>query len=200
MRAPSLALVLLLGACASSRPTPTPESSSPPPANEPGPAAQTLGPGDVFEVRVVGEADLSGVYRVSSDGTIAFPFCGSLDVNGKSAPQVTQQLTTCLAAGYLKNPQVTVFIKEYNSKKVFVFGEVSKPGTFSYEDKMSVIQAITLAGGFTKQAARNSVQVTRSVEGQERRVKIAVDDITTGKAQNFQLQPGDIVFVPESFF
>src|SRR5690606_29620211 len=106
---------------------------------------------------------------------------------GKAAPELAQDLTRCLADGYLKNPQVTVFIKEYNSKKVFVFGEVAKPGTFAYEDGMSVIQVITLAGGFTRQAARNSVQVTRSVDGKERRVKIAVDDITTGKAENFLL-------------
>jgi polysaccharide export outer membrane protein len=189
----------LLAACASSRPAPTSEKDAAP-VNVPGPAAQILGAGDVFEVRVVGEPDLSGVYRVSSEGTIAFPFCGTVAVAGKSAPGLAQQLTECLGNGYIKNPQVTVFIKEYNSKKVFVFGEVSKPGTFAYEDGMSVIQAITIAGGFTKQAARNSVQVTRSVDGQERRVKIAVDDITTGKAENFLLQPGDIVFVPESFF
>lgn len=191
--------MLVLAGCATSRPA-TGGGTPAPPVNVPGPAAQTLGAGDVFEVRVVGETELSGVYRVSSEGTISFPFCGTVPVEGKSAPDVAQQLTACLADGYLKNPQVTVFIKEYNSKKVFVFGEVSKPGTFAYEDHMSVIQAITLAGGFTREAARNSVQVTRSVDRQERRVKIAVDDITTGKSENFLLQPGDIVYVPESFF
>lgn len=162
--------------------------------------AQTLGPNDVFEVRVVGEQELTGAYRVSSDGTIAFPFCGKVAVSGETATQVSQLLTTCLADGYLKNPQVTVFIKEANSKKVFVLGEVQKPGTFAYEDGMSVIQAITLAGGFTKLAAKNSVLVTRTVDGKEQRVKLAVDDIGTGKRENFHLQPGDIVFVSESFF
>jgi protein involved in polysaccharide export with SLBB domain len=162
--------------------------------------AQTLGPNDVFEVRVVGEPELTGAYRVASDGSIAFPFCGRLAVSGLSATEVTHLLTSCLADGYLKSPQVTVFIKESNSKKVFVLGEVQKPGTFSYEDGMSVIQAITLAGGFTKLAARNSVLVTRIVDGRERRIKLAVDDIGTGKRENFYLQPGDIVFVSESFF
>ncbi|HEY0868659.1 MAG TPA: polysaccharide biosynthesis/export family protein [Fimbriimonas sp.] len=162
--------------------------------------AQTLGTGDVFDVRVVGESDLSGSYRVASDGSISFPFCGRVAVGDRTATQVSEQLTACLANGYLKNPQVTVFLKEHNSKKVFVFGEVNKPGTFPFEDRMNVVQAITLAGGFTKQAARNSVLVTRSVDGKEERIKVAVDDIGTGKQANLLLQPGDIVYVSESFF
>lgn len=162
--------------------------------------AQTLGSGDVFEVRVVGEEDLSGAYRVASDGTITFPFCGRVDVGGKTAPETSEALTACLADGYIKNPQVTVFIKERNSKKVFVFGEVTKPGTFAYEDGMNVVQAITLAEGFSKLAARNSVVVTRIVDGKEQRIKVGVDDIGMGRQQNFLLQPGDIVYVPESFF
>lgn len=167
-----------------------------------GPAvgAQTLGSGDVFEVRVVGEEDLSGAYRVASDGTIAFPFCGRVDVGGRTAPDTADVLTTCLADGFIKNPQVTVFIKERNSKKIFVFGEVSKPGTFAYEDGMNVVQAITLAEGFSKLAARNSVVVTRIVDGKEERIRVGVNDIGMGRQQNLPLQPGDIVYVPESFF
>ncbi|WP_373044311.1 polysaccharide biosynthesis/export family protein [Vulgatibacter sp.] len=163
-------------------------------------AAQTLGSGDVFEVRVVGEEDLSGAYRVASDGSVSFPFCGRIEVGGKTAPETSEALTSCLAAGYIKNPQVSVFIKERHSKKVFVFGEVQKPGTFLFEDGMNVIQAITLAEGFGKLAASNSVVVTRIVDGQEQRYKVRVDDIGTGKSANFLLQPGDIVYVPESFF
>lgn len=162
--------------------------------------AQTLGSGDVFEVRVVGEEELSGAYRVASDGAVAFPFCGKVALGGMTAPEASETLTSCLSAGYIKNPQVTVFIKEQNSKKVFVFGEVSKPGTFVFEDGMNVIQAITLAEGFSKLAAKNNVVVTRNVEGREKRIRVRVDDIGTGRQENFLLLPGDIVFVPESFF
>jgi polysaccharide export outer membrane protein len=91
-------------------------------------------------------------------------------------------------------------VKEYNSKKVFVFGEVQKPGTFTFEDGMSIVQAVTLAGGFTKTAAQNSTSVTRRVQGQEVKVRVNVQDIALGKAPNFTLEPGDIVFVPESLF
>lgn len=198
------ALVLLLGvlgaACAApgggarGRAVP-PEIAAPPSAV----AAQTLGAGDVFEVRVVGEKDLSGDHRVAADGSVTFPFCGKVDARGTTT-ELAARLTACLQEGYLKDPQVTVFLKELNSQKVFVFGEVNKPGTFPYEDKMSVVQAITLAGGFTKQAAKNSVLVTRTIEDREHRIRVGVDDIGMGRRPNFRLLPGDIIYVSESFF
>ncbi|HME90923.1 MAG TPA: polysaccharide biosynthesis/export family protein [Myxococcaceae bacterium] len=160
----------------------------------------TLGPGDLVEVRVFQEADLSGAYRLSPEGTIDYPLCGKVSLAGITSSQAADALTQCLANGYLRRPQVSVLIREYNSKKVFVFGEVQKPGTFPYDENMSVIQAITLAGGFTKIASRNSTIVTRIIEGQESKIRVPVEDIGNGRERNFLLKPGDIVFVPESFF
>jgi len=162
-------------------------------------ANATLGTGDVLEIRVYQEADLTGVFRVSTDGTIDYPFCGRVQAAGLSSGALADVLTGCLKNGYLKNPQVTVFLKEYNSKKVFVFGEVQKPGTFPFEEHMSIVQAITLAGGFGKLAAKNSVIVTRLIDGEERKFKVPVEGIAEGRDKNFALQPGDIVYIPESF-
>lgn len=162
--------------------------------------ANTLGSGDLIEVRVYQEPELSGGFRVGPEGTIDYPFCGKVTLKALTASQASDALTQCLKQGYLKSPQVSVLIREYNSKKVFVFGEVQKPGTFPFEENMSIIQAVTLAGGFTKTAARNSIAVTRTVDGQEKRVRVPVEDIGTGREKNFALQPGDIVFVPESLF
>ncbi len=162
--------------------------------------SSALGPGDVFEARVYGEPELSGVYRVGPQGDIVFPLCRKVEVGGLSANATAEKLRACLAEGYIRNPQVSVLIKEYNSKKVFVFGEVQKPGTFVYEDGMTVVQAVTLAGGFTKGASQNSTSVTRIVDGQELKMKVAVQDIALGKMPNVVLKPGDIVFVPESLF
>ncbi|MGI5864867.1 MAG: polysaccharide biosynthesis/export family protein, partial [Myxococcales bacterium] len=159
----------------------------------------TLGVNDVLEIRVYQEPDLTGVFRISAEGTIDYPFCGRVKAAGLSSSALADGLTDCLKDGYLKKPQVTVFLKEYNSKKVFVFGEVQKPGTFPYEDNMSIVQAITLAGGFGKLAAKNSVIVTRLVDNEERKFKVAVEGIAEGRDKNFALQPGDIVYVPESF-
>lgn len=196
----SLALsALLLGGCASRR------GASPAPAalaeaTSVAAGASTLGAGDVIEVRVYQEPELSGVYQVGAAGDVLFPLCQRVVVGGLTPNGAADALRACLAAGYMRSPQVSVLVKEYNSKKVFVFGEVQKPGTFPFEDGMSVVQAVTLAGGFTKTAARNSTSVTRLVRGQEVKVKVNVQDIALGKAPNFTLEPGDIVYVPESLF
>jgi protein involved in polysaccharide export with SLBB domain len=175
-------------------------ATAPEPALTTGLAASTVGPNDVFEVRVYQEPELSGLYQVGPQGDIMFPLCKKVAVTGLTANGVAEKLRACLSEGYLRNPQVTVLVKEFNSRKVFVFGEVQKPGTFAFEDGMSVVQALTLAGGFTKQAAQNSTSVTRLVNGQEVKMKINVQDIALGKAANFTLEPGDIVYVPESMF
>ncbi len=167
---------------------------------EPRVSSATLGIGDVVEVRVYQEADLSGAFKISPEGVIDFPLCGRISVMGMTSTKASDAITSCLKNGYLKNPQVNVLVREYTSKKVFVLGEISKPGTFPFEENMSIIQAVLLAGGFTKVSAKNGTSVTRLVDGQEVRVRVPVADIEQGREKNFALQPGDIIFVPESFF
>jgi protein involved in polysaccharide export with SLBB domain len=187
-------LLLVLAAAACARRARTLES--PPPAH----GSSSLGPGDVIEVRVYQEPELSGVYQVGRDGDVIFPLCQRVTLSGLSPNTAAEKLRQCLADGFMRDPQVSVLVKEYNSKKVFVFGEVQKPGTFVYEDGMTIVQAVTIAGGFTKTASQNSTSVTRRVKGQEVKVKVNVQDIALGKAPNFALEPGDIVYVPESLF
>jgi polysaccharide export outer membrane protein len=194
---PSLLLALLMAVAPACR---TASSELPlPPEERAAPVASTMGPGDMVEVRVFQEPDHSGVWRVSPEGTIDYPLCGKVELAGRTSSTAADALSACLAR-YLRRPQVSVLIREYNSKKIFVFGEVQKPGTFPYEGEMTIIQAITLAGGFTKLAAQNNTHVTRLVEGQERKIRVPVEEIGVGRERNFVLQPGDIVFVPESFF
>ncbi len=190
-----LALALLAGCYHRGGAPATPTELAPGPV-----VAATLGPGDVFEVRVYGEPELSGIYQVGKQGDVIFPLCKRVEVGGLAPNGAAEKIRACLAEGFLRDPQVSVLMKEYNSKKVFVFGEVQKPGTFPFEDGMSVVQAVTLAGGFTRTAAQNSTSVTRRVNGQEVKVKVNVQDIALGKAPNFTLEPGDIVYVPESLF
>jgi len=200
-RSTLLAALLLASACAGQAPVPSPSPVARLEAqrNQDLTAAR-LGAGDLFEVRVFQEPELSGIYQVGPQGDIVFPLCRKVVVGGLTANAAAEALRTCLADGYLRNPQVSVLVKEYNSKKIFVFGEVQKPGTFLFEDGMSVVQAITLAGGFTRNASQNSTSVTRHVAGDEVKVKVNVQDIALGKAPNVLLEPGDIVYVPESLF
>jgi polysaccharide export outer membrane protein len=162
--------------------------------------ASTLGPGDVFEVKVYDEKELSGIYRVSSAGSISFPLIGKVQVKGMTSTDAADLIQGQLGKKYLRNPQVSIFIKEYNSKKISVFGQVSKPGTFKYEDNMSVTQAVSMAGGFTKMAAKDDTNVTRIEAGREKKYPVPVESIAQGKTRNFYLQPGDIVYVPESIW
>lgn len=162
-------------------------------------APTALGPGDVFEVRVFGEQDLTGTHRVGSDGSINFPLVGRVEVAGRTAAEVSGLLEEKLGA-YVRTPHVSLFVKEFNSKKVYVLGQVARPGTFPYEDGMNIIQAVTLAGGFGKMADQNGTLVTRIVDSRELRLKVAVKDIGEGQAPNFELKPGDIVYVPETIF
>ena len=193
------ATAILFTACAHSSDIVAEPIAEEQPADAP-PVASTLGPGDVLEVRVFQEPELSGVYQVGTQGDIIFPLCKEVVVGGLTANGAAESIRGCLAQKYLRDPQVSVLVKEYNSKKVFVFGEVQKPGTFPYQDGMSVVQAVTVAGGFTKTAAPNSTSVTRRVGGTETKIKVSVQDIALGKAPNFTLEPGDIVYVPESLF
>lgn len=162
-------------------------------------ASAALAPGDIFEVRVYREPDLSGVFQVAPDGTIDFPLLGSIRVEGLTSSQISAVIREGLAQGYIREPFVTVTVKEFQSRRVYVLGQVEKAGTFRYEEGMTIIQLITLAGGFTRAARRNNVVVTRTENGVEKRIVVAVDEIAEGKAKNFLLRPGDIVFVPESF-
>lgn len=196
----ALAGLLVLAACSHASASSEPAATLPHGPEDSAPLGSALGPGDVFEIRVFQEPDLSGVYRVGSDGLVYFPLCGSIGAGGLQSTEVAEELEHCLAAGYLKHPQVSIYVKEFNSKKIFVLGEVQKPGTFPFDDNMTIVQAITLAGGFSSHAEKNNTSVARLVKGQEQRFKVPVVDIGTGRAPNFVLHPGDIVFVPESLF
>lgn len=162
-------------------------------------ASNALAANDLLEVRVYGEPDLSGVYRVDPDGYVYFPLCGKVEVGGQTASGAADALTGCLKQGFVRRPQVTALVKEFNSKKVFVFGEVSKPGAFPFEEGMTIVHAISQAGGLTRTASKNNVNITRVVDGKEEKIPVKVEDIVIGREKNLPLRPGDIIFVPESF-
>lgn len=159
----------------------------------------TLGPGDLFDVRVFGEGDLSGQYRVGEEGTIDYPLVGRVLVAGKLPSELAQELRTRLGA-YVHEPQVSVLVREQNSKRVIVYGQVQKPGTFPFTNAMTVVQAISLAGGFTAIAARERVVISRTVEDKQQVIELNVREIADGKAPNRFLSPGDEIYVPERLF
>ena len=161
---------------------------------------ERLAANDVLDVRVFQEPELTGAYRVSPSGDIDFPFCGRIVVAGLSLAEAKSAITGCLEKHFVKRPQVSLTAKEFNALKVFVFGEVAKPGILDFEQGMTIIHAISEAGGFTKAASKNRVQMARVVQGKENHMTIPVGDIVRGNAKNVLIEPGDIIVVPESYF
>jgi protein involved in polysaccharide export with SLBB domain len=190
----ALVLWVALAGCADSAGGPFP------PVVPPTSTDSAIGPGDVFDVRVYGETALSASYEVASDGTINFPLIGVVAVAGKTPPQIEQDIETRLTNGFIKKPSVSVRVTDYRSRRVSVFGQVRSPGTFPYTENMSIVEVISRAGGFTAMARKNSVRVTRGSGPSTERMEVAVEEIGQGKAPNFLLRPGDVVFVPERVF
>lgn len=200
-RTPSVLLIMFLMAVAivasscSNRRIQT--TDVPPPATD----DTTLGPGDVFTVRVYAEDELSGSHRVAPDGTIDFPLLGSVEVNGLEPPEVAERLQSLLRErDYLRNPHVSVYVDEYASKRVSVVGAVANPGTFPLQPGMTVVQAISMAGGFSSLADRDATVVNRRVEGRTIQYHVPVGKVTQGQAEDIAVAAGDIIFVPERLF
>lgn len=169
----------------------------PPPATD----DTTLGPGDVFSVRVYGEQELSGSHQVAPDGTIDFPLLGSVDVNGLEPPDVADTVQRLLKERrLLRDPHVSVYVERYVSKRVSVVGAVANPGTFVLEPGMTVVEAISMAGGFSSLADRDGTVVTRRVGTDTVRYRVPVAKVANGKAKDIEVAAGDIIFVPERLF
>lgn len=158
-----------------------------------------IGPEDVLEITVWRNADLSKLVSVRPDGRISLPLIGDVIAVGKTASQLAEDIANKLKE-YKENPQVSIVVKEVNSYAIYVLGEVAKPGKYPLKSKTTLLQAITLASGFTPTAARNKIVVFRFGKDGEGQIKIkaSYDDIVLrdGSNQNIELKPGDQIVVP----
>jgi polysaccharide export outer membrane protein len=188
----ALALVVFTIGCRGSRPGP--------PKNLPSPVLSTVvGPGDLFDVTVLGEKDIPKEYRVQPDGTIRFPYLGPIKVAGLEPQQIEELLRTRLMEEkILVSPQVTLIVKQYNSKKVSVIGAVNKPGNLPWTEGIKLVDALSQAGWFTALADSDHVILTRLVgRGKSVTALISVDAITDGQQQDVPLQAGDTIKVEQ---
>lgn len=161
----------------------------------------SLGPGDIFRMQIVGEKDLPDEYQVASDGTVDVPYLERVPVNGLEPQQVARLVRQKLMEKQiLSNPTIVVSVKEYASKRVTVLGQVQKPGTFPFTHNMTLIQALSLAGGLTQQANEDRVNLTRHTKNGTRTVVISVGAITGGRSPDILLQSGDQIYVNERIF
>lgn len=159
--------------------------------------------GDLVEIKVFMENNMDRTLRISSNGTVTFPLVGNIKIGGYSVSEAEMQLVEKLKF-YIKNPQVSMLIKEYTNKMVYVLGQVKKPSEIQIppEKTLTVLEAITSVGGFTDIANTSKIKVLRMENGKQKSIEVDVNAITKQgkKSLDIILMPGDVVYVPQSMF
>ena len=167
----------------------------------------TLGPRDTLRIDVFNQPDLSGRYTVGTDGALSFPLIGRIAASGTTLRKFEQALTDSLAAGYLRNPRVSVTVEDYQSQRVFIVGEVRQPGAYPLAGELRLLELLALAGSVTASAAEQVVVVRAGTEGPVlpedgagvETVRVELGALQNGDlSENLALRHGDTVFVPEA--
>lgn len=188
----SLSLLLLLAA--SCRDVPMPRT-----LQQPSNCPLTLGPEDVVTIRVVGEEELTGDYQADTAGFVDFPYIGRFNLKGKTNTSLASHIITQLKEGDLiLDPQVSVVIKEHNSGKIVVDGQVQRPGPLPFRTGMTLLEAISKAGGRRPMADRRTVTLTRATGDGTTTSPVPVQAVYEGREPDIRLCPGDRIFVPET--
>ena len=167
------------------------------------PGGFLLGPEDLLEITVWKNADLSRITPIRPDGLISMPIIGDVQASGLTADGLAHRISERLKQFVAGNPAVSVSVKELNSYSVYVLGEVTKPGKYQAKSYITLLQAISMGGGFTEYAKKNKLQVVRNrLNGDnkihETRIPIRYDDLLAGQGEpgNMILLSGDTVIVP----
>ena len=157
-----------------------------------------IGPKDLLNISVFGLDELSKTVRVSEEGKITFPPLGGVEVEGLTKVELEKKLSQLLEEKYLQNPQVTVFIMEYQSKRVSVLGAISNPGPYELLGRQTLLQIISQAGGITNEAGNEIIVIRQHDDGASTSLKISIDDlILKGDARlNIPLQLIDFINMP----
>ena len=157
--------------------------------------------GDVIEIAVWRNPELSKTVTIRPDGRISLPLAGEIKAAGMTPHQLSTMITASLGQTFIKDPKVTVIVDEVGSKPILVLGEVRSPGLYSMARPLTTLMAIGQAGGYNRYARLDSTLVVRN--SQAARPNLYLIDLRKvlkkGGADNFALQPGDIVFVPKTF-
>jgi polysaccharide export outer membrane protein len=154
-----------------------------------------VGPLDVLDVEVFGVPDLTKSVRVSVGGEITMPLIGTVPAAGKTVGELQAEIAERLKAGYLENPQVTVFVKEYKSQRVTVEGAVKEPGIISLTDRTSLLQIIAMSKGLDELANPAGIVIYRNIDGRRYAAKFDIREIRAGRLVDPEVLGNDIVVV-----
>lgn len=165
---------------------------------KPGNSAYKIGPLDVLDISVFKVPDLNKSVQVAEGGTINYPLIGDVPAAGKTAHELEHDLTQKLGGKYLKNPQVSVFVKEYNSQRVTVTGSSKNTGIYPIKGNTTLLQVLALAGDVNPDVASGEIAVFRTTDGRRTAARFDIDSIKAGKTEDPVMQPGDVVVVDTS--
>jgi len=154
-----------------------------------------VGPLDVLDVEVFGVPDLTKSVRVTVGGEITMPLVGTVPAAGKTVGELQTEIAERLKAGYLENPQVTVFVKEYKSQRVTVEGAVKEPGIISLTDRTSLLQIIAMSKGLDELANPDGIVIYRNIDGKRYAAKFDIREIRAGRLVDPEVLGNDIVVV-----
>ncbi len=161
----------------------------------PGSDGYRIGPQDVLEISVYQAPDLTKTVQVAQSGTINLPLVGDVRAGGVTARELEQDLTARYGARYLQKPQVTVFVREFNSQRVTLEGAVERPGVYPYRGQMTLLQLVASAGGLKEVADSGEVVVFRMATGKKEAARFDMDEIKAGRAPDPTIIQGDVVIV-----
>jgi polysaccharide export outer membrane protein len=167
-------------------------------ATTPGSVSYLIGPQDVLDITVFKAPDLSRTVPVAEDGTINLPLIGATPAAGKTPSAVEKEIQKRLDAGYMRAPQVTVVVKEYNSQRVTLEGAVKNPGVFPLRGNDTLEQALAKAGGLDRTTSSDGVVIFRTAGGARTMIRYDLGDIRNGAAEDPAVQPGDVIVVEDS--
>ncbi len=160
--------------------------------------AYRVGPGDLLEIKVFEVKELDQTVRVSEDGSITLPLLGRVVVGGLTQEGVAQKLAGLLQAKYVKNPQVTIFIKEYKNQQVAVIGAVVNAGSYELVGRRNLLQMVSMAGGFAETAGNEVFILREGPGGAASTLTIDLKDLLVNgnQALNVPIEPNDVINVP----
>jgi len=159
--------------------------------------------GDMVQISVFNEPELSSGGRVRKDGTIQFPLIGPIKIQGLSQMAAARLIEAAYRKDYLVNPEVNLFISQFSVQRITILGQVQRPGSHELpaEKELTILQVLGLAGGPTRIANLKKVLVKRVVDGREKVFKVDVNGMASGnQTMMFYVREDDVITVPESFF
>ncbi len=163
-----------------------------------------VGPGDIIDIFVWRNPDVSVTVPVRPDGRISTPLVEDMIASGKTPTQLARDIEGVLST-YIKDPVVTVIVSQFSGtylQQIRIVGEAAKPGALPYRNKMTVLDVMIAVGGLTEFAAGNEARIVRKVNGKSQEFQVRLEDLMRGGHidANVEMQAGDILIIPEAWF